>query len=249
MLVKRFAIALTIGSLCLASCTKEKTEEEILPPEAEPTATQQATVFYFGGTWCGPCGTLGKPAKEALKKKLGDSKVSVISCQQGDPMKTADGDALAKLFYADRVPYMYTGGADEPAFRVLVLETMSEDAVAKAKTYLTKTPTANILASFYLNSDGLLQVDCTVKFFKDVPNTYYVAAYITEDNITENQYADSSVQKNIHHSVLRTKMGTSITGDRISESAIPKDKVFTKTFTAAMNSKYKKDKLKAVVVE
>lgn len=246
--------ALAIGSLFLASCSKEESsaKEEALSsaelPDPQPTETQQATVFYFGGTWCRTCGSLGKPAKEALKNELGDTKVSMIACHRDDPLKTTDGDDLAKLFEADRVPYMYTGGVDEPSTRVLVLSTMSEDAVAKANTYLTKTPTANILASFYLNADGLLRVDSKIKFFKDVTNAYYVAAYLTEDGIIEPQTADESIEKDIHYAVLRTKMGTSITGDLISESAIKKDMTFKKSFEVALDPTYKKEKLKAVVV-
>lgn len=246
--LKPFVFTLIVCNLFLASCSKEESSSTVELPGPDPSATQQATVFYFGGTWCGPCGTLGKPAKEALKKELGESKVSIISCQQGDPMTVPDGNDLAKLFNADRVPYMYVGGSDEPSDRVLVLSSMSEDAVAKASTYLTKTPTANILASFYLNGKGLLQVDSKIKFFKDVPNTYYAAAYLTEDGIFETQTRDSSVEKNFHNSVLRTKMGTSITGDLISETSIKKDMVFKKSFESVLDPKYKKEKLKAVVV-
>ena len=254
MSIKSIAIALTIGSLFLASCSKEESSSIVQPPDpnpnndSQPSATQQATVFYFGGTWCGPCGSLGKPAKEALKKELGDLKVSIISCQKDDPMKNADADDLAILFNADRVPYLFTCGADEPSERVLVLSTMPEDAVSKASTYLTKIPTANILASFYLNSDGLLQVDSKIKFFKVVTNNYYVAAYLTEDSIYSSQTSDASVEKNVHYSILRTKMGKSITGDIISESFIKKDMIFKKTFEAVLDPKYKKEKLKAVVV-
>jgi hypothetical protein len=246
--LKYLAVTIVIVSLFLVSCSKEESSSTVVLPEPEPSATQQATVFYFGGTWCGPCGSLGKPAKEALKKELGESKVSIITCQQADPMNIPDGNDLAKLFNADRVPYMYVGGSDEPSDRVLVLSSMSEDAVSKASAYLNRTPTANILASFYLNSKGLLQVDSKIKFFKDVISDYYAATYVIEDGIFETQTSDSSVEKNIHNSVLRSKMGTSITGDIISESSIKKDMVFKKTFEAVLDPKFKKEKLKAVVV-
>jgi len=246
--LKYFAITILIGSVFLASCSKDESSSTVVTLDIDPAATQQATVFYFGGTWCGPCGTLGKPAKEALKKQLGDSKVSIVCCQQADPMNIPDGNDLAKLFNADRVPYMYVGGYDEPSDRVLVLSTMSQDAISKASTYLTKYPTANITASFYLNSDGVLKVDSKIKFFKDVTNSYYAAAYVTEDGIFATQTSDSSEEKNIHNSVLRAKMGSSITGDIISESSIKKDMVFKKSFEAAWDPKYKKEKLKAVVV-
>ena len=246
--MRNYVITLIIGSLFLASCSKEESSSKVVQPDPQPSATQQATVFYFGGTWCGPCGKLGKPAKEALKKELGDTKVSIVSCQQADPMNIPAGNDLAKLFNADRVPYMYVGGSDEPSDRVLVLSSMSEDAVSKASTYLNRIPTANLLASLYLNSNGVLQVDSKIKFFKDVTNKYYVAAYLTEDGIFETQTSDASVEKNIHNSVLRTIMGTSITGDIISEDSIKKDMVFKKSFEAILDPKYKKDKLKAVVV-
>lgn len=253
MNIKSVVITLTIGNLLLASCTKENLasvveDTPIVLPEPDPLPTQQATMFYFGGTWCGPCGSLGKPAKEALKKQLGDTKVSIVSCQMSDPMNVPDADSLAKLFEADRVPYLYAGGADEPSERVLVLSTMSEDAVAKANTYLTKIPTVNIRASFFLNTNGLLQVDARMKFFKDVAPNYYVAAYLTEDSIVATQTSDASIEKNIHYSILRTKMGTNITGDLISESDIKTDMIFTKSYQVILDANYKKSKLKAVVV-
>lgn len=247
MFIKKIALTLTIVSLFFAACTKEDASSKVATPELDPLETQQATVFYFGGTWCRTCGSLGKPAKEALKKELKDS-VSIVSCQIDDPLNNDDASELAKLFNADRVPYMYTAGLEEPSFRVLVLSTMSEDAVSKAKTYLTKKPTANMQASFYLNGNGLLQVDSKIKFFKDVPNEFYVAAYLTEENVFSVQTADSSFEKDIHHSVLRTKMGMSITGDKISENPIKKDMIFKKSFQTDLNPAYRKEKLNAVLV-
>jgi hypothetical protein len=247
MYFKKLVITLTIGCFLLAACSKEDASSIVLSSESDPTESQQVTVFYFGGTWCRTCGSLGKPAKEALKKELKDS-VSIVSCQIDDPLNNDDASELAKLFNADRVPYMYTAGVEEPSFRVLVLSTMSEDAVSKAKTYLTKKPTANMQASFYLNGNGLLQVDSKIKFFKDVPNEFYVAAYLTEDNVFSVQTADSSFEKDIHHSVLRTKMGMSVTGDKISENPIKKDMIFKKSFETVLNPSYRKEKLNAVLV-
>ena len=198
--LKSFAIAFAIGSLFLASCSKEESSSTpantpVVPTDPEPSSTQQATVFYFGGTWCGPCGAYGKPAKEALKKQLGASKVSVISCQVGsDPMTNSDADALSSMFKVTGVPAMYAGGADAPFVGVPSTTAMSTTAVNTASSFLTKTPTTNILASFYVNSDGLLWVDSKIKFFKDVTDKYYAVAYLTEDSIVAAQTSDASVE-------------------------------------------------------
>ena len=73
------SLAILVGlSLTMSACKKEDstTDENsnnnnnnnnnpLVIPQV-----QKATVFYFGGTWCPPCGAYGKPAKEQLKAQV-----------------------------------------------------------------------------------------------------------------------------------------------------------------------------------
>jgi hypothetical protein len=257
--MKKIIYSLAFGlALFAGSCKDEDTKEEAKPSTPtvnEPVIaeTQQATAIYFGGTWCPPCGAYGKPAKEALKAQVGKSKVTVISCQLNggvaDPFNNADADALAGVFAVTGVPAMWIGGAETPITQVQSNSQMSANCVSTANAVIAKKPIANLIADFTLDKDFNMVLEVNTKFFNDVTEEYYLAAYLLEDGLQAPQASDASVEKNIHYSVLRQKMSTSVTGDLITSGPTAKSKVINKKFSTPLsNPAFKKEKLSAAVV-
>lgn len=228
-------LAILIGlSLTITACKKEENKTDggnnnnggaiTIPQE------QKSTVFYFGGTWCPPCGSFGKPAKEQIKASAVGPKTTIISCQVGnDPMKSDDGNLLQRLFNATSVPSMFIGANDGPFTNMVGGSTSSgTNAINTITTQIAKTAVVNCILTIK-EADGLLNVIANGKFFADATGEYHIAGYLLEDKLNHAQVSDNSVEKNIHHNVIRTKFGTEVTGKLIKADP-KKDDIFKEEF-------------------
>lgn len=239
----------------LAGCKKEETKKEennnnsgsVTIPE-----TQQATVFYFGGTWCPPCGANGKPAKEAIKEQAGNKAV-IISCQVNsssvqDPMNNADANALASIFRVTAVPSMFIGSAGQPFGSVPSNSSMSANAVAAVNTAAARTPVTNFVVSLSEN-EGLITGKVNGQFFSDAAGEFYIAAYLLESKLNYTQASDNSKEKHIHYDILREKFGTSITGELVKLDPKKGDKYEKEvSFFISPTGTYKKENCSIAVV-
>jgi hypothetical protein len=248
------SLAIILGlSLTFAGCKKEESTSTDNNTNNNGTGgtvipeTQKSTLFYFGGTWCPPCGAYGKPAKEKIHNEIPDKAV-IISCQIGnDPMKCADGTALQGMFNATSVPAMYFGAADQP-FATMVggSSGTSAHAVAKVNEQFALKPIVNSVLTLK-EADGLINVTAEGKFFQDAAGEYYIAGYLLEDKLNYAQVSDASVEKNIHYNVIRTKFGTSLTGELLKADP-KKGDTFTKQLNFFVQSTYVKANLGVAVV-
>jgi len=212
--------------------------------------TQKATAFYFGGTWCPPCGANGKPAKEAMKNQVG-TKVDIISCQlnggTADPMNNVDANALAILFNVTGVPAMHIGGNGSPFQTIPSNSSMSANSVNAVNATATKTAVTNCVLTLSENS-GIITAKVNGKFFEAGTGEFYLAGYLTEGKLTHTQSSDASVEKNVHYDVLREKFGSSVTGELIKADPA-KDFTYEKELTFFIDAaKYKKENCKIVAV-
>ncbi len=245
------SLAVLIGlSLTVTSCKKDETTSEnsnnnsgaITVPQE-----QKATVIYFGGTWCPPCGAYGKPAKEQIKAQVG-SKSTIISCQVGnDPMKNADADALMAKFNPSGVPAMYIGSNDATIVAMIGGSTSTgTTAIGHVNTQSALPAKVNAVLSIK-ETDGLINVTANGKFFNDLTGEYFIAGYLLEDKLNYAQTSDGSVEKNIHYNVMRAKFGLDAFGESIKVDP-KKDETFTKTLNFFAQSTYVKENLSVVVV-
>jgi hypothetical protein len=250
---KLLFFASAAAMLALGACKKEKKpngggEDS----KAVVSKTQQVPVFYFGGTWCPPCGAYGKPAKEYLKSAY-TNKAHIISCQVNggspDPMNNASANGLASIFGVTSVPSMFFGGG-ETMFAALVGSGMSNSACAsKMDEKLAIAPIANMKFTTELSGNDLT-IRAQTQFFKDIADgngTYFIAAYLTEDGLNYSQATDQSANKNIHDNVLRLTVGATAYGDILASSANMWD-VKNFTFFGTLNAAWKKEKMGVTVV-
>jgi hypothetical protein len=228
-------LAILIGlSLTITACKKEENKTDggnnnnggaiTIPQE------QKSTVFYFGGTWCGPCGAYGKPAKEQIKASAVGPKTTIISSQVGnDPMNNPDANLLQGIFNPSGVPAMYLG-ANEAPFNAMIggSTATGSTAINTITTQIAKTAIVNCVLTMK-EADGLLNVVANGKFFADATGEYHIAGYLLEDKLNYAQTTDYSVEKNIHHNVIRTKFGTVVTGKLIKADP-KKDDIFKEEF-------------------
>jgi hypothetical protein len=227
-----------------ASCKKDPKPE---PNPAVVSQTQQATVFYFGGTWCPPCGAYGKPGKEYITKAYGD-KAQIISCQvnggTADPMNCASANALAGTFKVSSVPTMFIGGGGTIFSSIVGNGITNSSCATNVDQKLALTPEANMKFTTELTGNDIT-VKAQTQFFKAITPTsgkYFIAAYLTEDGITATQASDMSTNKNVHDHVLRLTLGTSATGEMLADNAAQWE-VKNFTFFGALNNNWNKAKM------
>ena len=251
---KLLLIASAAALLTVSACKKDDNNGggDNKPSPAVVPQTQQATVFYFGGTWCPPCGAYGKPTKEYIKANY-SGKANVISCQvnggTADPMNNASSNALASTFSVTGVPTMYLGGAEQPFAAVGGGTAMQSTVATRIDEIVARTPTANTKFTTTVNGNDIT-VKAETQFFKAVvatDGTYKIAAYITEDGLNYTQSSDASANKNIHDNVLRTTLGASSSGD-ILTNTMDQWGVKTFNFFGTLNAAWKKEKMKVTVV-
>ncbi|MBP7511728.1 MAG: Omp28-related outer membrane protein [Bacteroidia bacterium] len=252
------SLAILVGlSLTMSACKKEDstTDENsnnnnnnnnnpLVIPQV-----QKATVFYFGGTWCPPCGAYGKPAKEQLKAQV-KSKCSILSCQvfNSDPMICAAGDELVGMFAPSGVPAMYIGANDDVITAMIGGSTATgSTAIGHVNTQSAKKAKVSVVLSHTTTTDGLINVTINGKFFEDLTSEYFISGYLLEDKLNYTQSNDLSTEKNVHYNVMRAKYGTSVTGELI-KAAPKKDETFKKEMAFFIQPTFKKENLSIVVV-
>jgi len=246
------SLAILIGlSLTVVSCKKDETPSGennnnnggngglVIPQE------QKATVIYFGGTWCPPCGSAGKPAKEQIKA-ANPGKANIMSCQVGnDPMTNADATAMNGVFRPSGVPAMYIGASDDQITAMVGINPTT--ALNTVAAQLTKTAKSNVILTATDAGDGLITVKANGKFFTDGTDEYTIGGYLLEGKLNHAQSSDASVEKNIHHDVLRAKFGDKILGEVIA-TAPKKDQTFESTLNFFIQPTFKKENCSVMVI-
>jgi hypothetical protein len=208
--------------------------------------TQRATVIYFGGTWCPPCGSNGKPAKERIKKDVGDKSV-IISCQVGnDPMANSFSSSMQSFFAVSGVPSMFIGGNDATIASIPSTSAMGTNSVNKVNEIAALSAKVNAVLDV-TEANGFISAKLKGQFFDNLSGEYYIAAFLLEHNLTHNQVSDASQEKNVHHNILRERNGANNYGELLKNNPT-KDERFEKEYTFVMKSPWVKNNLEVVIV-
>lgn len=252
--MKKIILGFAVLGAVLAGCKKEESKTDngnntggtVTIPE-----TQRATVIYFGGTWCPPCGSNGRPAKDAVKDQTGDKNV-MISCQLSsqsvpDPMNNAHSNAFAQLFNVRGVPSIFVGGTGEPISTVASNSSMASNAVNAVNTVAARKPITNIVAT-KTEADGLINIKINGKFFQDNANEFFIEGYLLESRLNHTQASDAAKERNIHDNVLRTRFGSGPIFGELIKASPKKDDTYTKEMSFFVDPSYKKENLSVAIV-
>lgn len=242
--------ALLIG---FAGCKKDKKDDDsknTTPTETKPV--QNVMSFYFGGTWCPPCGAYGKPTVQAIKKI--NNRVHVISCQVNgaggatDPFNNNYTNQIAGVFRVSAVPTLFMADGEGGINSFQGGQGMQNSATTKVNEVLSKTNPA-VYAKPKVKLDGNnITVTIDAKFYEDYNNEYRFAVYITESRLQATQSSDGRTEdKNMHDDVLRLSLTSDVVGEVVA-SSVKKDEKISKTYTGTLDASWKKENLKAVVV-
>lgn len=186
--------------------------------------TQQSTMFYFSGNWCGPCGLYGQPAKTAAKSKHGE-KFNIISCQLNsggtqDPLNNPDANSLAGVFGVRGVPTgVIMANFEGTSVSGGSSMTSQMDQAVSDDLGNTDIMANGVVENIAVNGTSLT-FDSRIKFFQQGLGQYKVAAYLIEDGIAGRQYSSGSGWADItFNSILRKSVGGTVTGDDLVKGA------------------------------
>jgi hypothetical protein len=245
--MKKFLLIVSAAALTFAVACKKKTKDD---GPAAPAYTvdpyQNSAVFYFGGTWCGPCGYYGKPAKETLHTN--NPKLTIVSAQLNgaggstDPFNNASSNAMAGFFGVSSLPTMFVGGANQPMPSWIGNYIVAGTVQTSIDAFRAKEPVVNAKMTFSKINDAVTAA-ITFEFYKDVTDEFYVNVIATESKLSATQTSDNSTQKNIHDNVIRLMANTSqVYGDLLTAGATAK-KVLTKDVTLTLTPTWKKENI------
>lgn len=250
-----FLAAITVTSVFTAC---KKTETPPAASEINVVQVQNALVVEPTATWCGPCGTYGKPATDiALQdnaKAFGiyahlKAPASDFASQLGQDLAVMYGAANAtgtsysipKIGVGNNV----TGAYADINYTANILKGWINNitsGVSKANTKIDASISGNTLT-----------VKTNTKFFAngDDSFTYKIALYLTEDGISNRQYmsATSSYQTIIHNHVSRALISGSATGDNLLASGLPTaGQIVSKDYTLNLDAAWNKSNLSVLAV-
>lgn len=241
--MKKFLLIVSAAALTFAvACKKEKkTGGGTTAPAYEVEPYQNAAIFYFGGTWCGPCGYYGKPAKETLHNN--NPKLTILSAQLNsgttkDPMNNATSNSFASFFGISSIPAMFVGGASQPMPSWIGSGIVAGTVQTKIDEFRAKPAVVNAKMTFSTIIDAVT-ANIKFQFYSATSDEYYYNVVATESGLTATQASDNSTKKNIHDNVIRAMSGGTVYGDLLTSGATEKQ-VISKSATITLDPSWKK---------
>ncbi|MFI5172051.1 MAG: Omp28-related outer membrane protein [Chitinophagales bacterium] len=205
---------------------------------AQVPETHMALVNPKTATWCEPCGEWGVESTELMFGENMDKAVFIELHNSDDMSNTFDTEILSNFPYAAYTPAWYVDGHDATYHTDLgqvIVYTESNVKDAVDSTYAIP-PVVNSNFDFTLVGD-LLTVNTTTKFFQSADGDYYLAMYVVEDDVDEDQ--DGAAASYRHDFTLRTGMTASETyGELISSGAVASGAEFTKTYSVTLDAEW-----------
>ena len=245
-----FAV-IAASTLFLGSCSKDEDTKDNPggggAPASNVAKVQNAVVFSFTGTWCGPCGLYGKPALKDLEATYKEKAV-VISCQASDEYTVTAGQQLQGFFKATSIPTAGVGGNEKP-FSMLVGGVKVQEVKTKAAELIALSPIAGSHITKKVDGSKLV-INVETEFFQSVNGEYYLAVYVLEDNIIgrQNVSGQGYVTDVEFDNILRFNTESQPYGALLENGSIDANKKFNKEYTVNIDSKWKAENLKVATV-
>jgi hypothetical protein len=234
--MKKFMLLLAVGAFA-ASCSKEATvSETITIPQ-----TQKTLLISRSATWCGPCGSSGKPVFRALEA-IGDDKIVCLASQANDGLNSPAGDLignnLMSRFQQNGIPHMFQTGNGN----TLNFYPNQSTATNNMNTINAKAANANVYVSASVEG-STITIKAKTKFFAAGSGNYQLGVLILENGIQKTQAGSSNPN---HDGVIRGNAGSSAWGEAITSTAMDAEQEFS--YTVNVDPTWKKENLKVAAI-
>lgn len=202
-------------------------------PEVQKTLLTKITA-----TWCPNCGSWGWTFFEQLIEDNSEKAVFVGAHHSGD-LVSPPGEAFSTNFMAPYQPYFYAGNFEVGATSGNIATKRQEVKNIVDANYL-QSPIANVGFEAQISGNAIT-VNTKTIFFQETSGEYYLALYILEDGVINNQAANSSMA--IHPFVIRSSFTTAIFGNLLASGTISDGTEFLDNFELNIDSEWNADSL------
>lgn len=205
---------------------------------AQVPETHMALVNPKTATWCEPCGEWGVISTAVMTDESLDKAVFIELHNSDDLSNPFNNEILDNYEYLEYTPAWYVNGVNATYHTdmgqvIVYTEANVKDAVDS--TYEVP-PIVNSSFTFNLSGD-LLTVETDTKFFQDANGEYYLAMYVVEDDVDEDQ--DGAAADYRHDFTLRTGMtATNTYGELIAEGAIASGSTYSKSYSVTLDPEW-----------
>jgi hypothetical protein len=223
--------------ILLSGCKKDqKSDDNGRPKWEELKPVQKSLLLYFGGTWNEACGVYAKSALSHIKNNNGND-VVVVACHQSsigviDSLASEASTSMAHYFSQN----VY------PSFLIATRDAIDRIPAGPAMHYQSSLLIANrdtAMPSIYgkpqiTRVNDSLRVKVETQFLKTEAVTYKISVWLTESYLQQHQVGDvRTVEKDIHHDVLRLSITESVTGEILADNVVKNEKK-TKEWTSKL---------------
>ena len=210
---------------------------------AQVSETHMALVNPKTATWCTPCGEWGIESTAIMVDENLDKAV-FIELHNSDLLSNPFNDEILENYPLTLyTPAWYVNGVDRTFHEDLgQIPTYTENNVQNDvdSTY-DVPPLANTNFTFSISGD-MLTVNTETKFFQNGDGEYYLAIYVVEDDVDEEQ--DGAAASYRHDFTLRSGMtSTNTYGEMINDAPVTSGTEFTDTYTLELDAEWQQPKI------
>ncbi len=184
---------------------------------AQVPQEQRSLLIKVSATWCPPCGGWAWDMFENLVEDNQDNAVLITAHYSGDLFNVSADEMAANVnaafqpsFFLNNVHQSITSG-NASTKRTTIKDAVDANAL--------EMPLANVgINVTHIASTEELQFNTTTKFFQDATGEYYVASYIVENEVV-NQQAGQGADA-IHEKILRGSVTSETFGELVVNGAV-----------------------------
>lgn len=211
---------------------------------------QNATMFFYTSTGCPGCGSWGMPAFASLSAEHEANVIPVgIHIKYNDPFITETSEAIA----ANRTGSLYTPQIHVGSDNIIVIsggyidDTASmNEADSEINNTSSVSPTASCGSVFEIEG-STLNIKYGANFHEETNGEYYVAAYLLEDKLYNNQVGANPTFAE-HNNVIRTSISDGHFGNMLTETSITSGYSYEVETSIELDTEWTQENLEIITI-
>lgn len=200
-------------------------------------------------TWCPPCGGWGWDLSKEINTEIEGNGIGLgVYGSNTSKMTNTTAQALTTDIGISGYPNFALNGVNETATSETggIFTAQTKTNVVDAATAFASAPVEMGIGGKLTWEDSKLNIDLSVKAFKDQSGEYTVAAYIVEDDVLEEQASQTGMVE--HHNVLRGSANGETYGTEFSGALTAGTQTDMETMDYGVDPDWNKDNISVVAV-
>jgi len=205
-------------------------------------AEQRTLITKISATWCIPCGEWGWDLFKDLIDENEDKAVLIVAHHSGE-LESSTAEDITSNFSIFNQPVFLSNNTNQNNIFGDASLIRNEIKNIVDSSFLT-TPIAN--AGMDLTLVGTqLQVAIKSKFFQDADGEFYIAAYVVESKIEQEQ---AGIGIAFHEKVLRAAVTSTTFGDLLVDGNVTANTEFDNTYSMTLDSEWSTSNIEIITI-